>query len=68
MSTLSVPLPPELSKSLEDLVKKGHAANKADAARKAIKKYIEDKAVEDVLLAAKEPSIEGDLDDLLEKI
>ncbi len=68
MSTLSVPLPAELLKALEKLVKNGDAANKADAARKAIKKYIEDKAVEDVILASKEPSLEGELDELLKKV
>lgn len=68
MSTLSVPLPAELLKALEDLVRNGYAANKADAARKAIQKYIEDKAVEEILLASKEPSLEGDLDELLKKV
>lgn len=68
MSTLSVPLPANLLTALENLVKKGSASSKADAARKAIEKYIEDMAVEDVLQASREPSLEGDLDELLKKI
>lgn len=68
MSTLSVPLPPELIKALEDLIKQGAGSSKAELVRQAIQKFIEDKAVEDVILASNEPSLEGDLDVLLKKI
>lgn len=68
MSTISVPMPPDLLKSLENLVKRGYASNKADAVRKAIEKYIEHMAIEDILQGSREPSLEGDLEELLKKI
>lgn len=68
MSTLSVPLTDDLLKAIENLVKSGIGSNKADVVRRAIKKYVEDQAVEAVLRAAKEPRLEGDLDELVKKI
>ena len=68
MSTISVPLNEELMHLLNWLIDQGIATNKADAIRKALKKYAEDQAVEAVLRAEKEPSLEGDLDDLMQKV
>ncbi len=68
MSTLSVPLPDDRVRQLEELVKLGIAANKADAVRKAIDRYLEEQAVERVLKAAKEPNLTGDLDELAAKL
>ena len=68
MSTLSVPLPAELLRALENLVQSGTASSKAEAARQAIQKYIEDKAVEEVLQASKEPRLRGDIDELAAKL
>ena len=68
MSTLSVPLNPDMLKAIEKLVKDGIAANKADAVRKALDMYIEEQAVQAVLNAEKEPSLEGDLDELAKKL
>lgn len=67
MSTLSVPLTVELMQGIDELVASGKAANRADAARKALKKYIEDHVVEEILKASKEPRLEGDLDELAAK-
>lgn len=67
MSTLSVPLSAAMLKQIESLVDQGIAANKADAVRKAIDKYLEDQAVEAVLKASKEPRLSGDLDELAKK-
>ena len=64
MTTVSVPLPEELIRQIEQLIADGIASNKADAIRKAVKKYLEDQAVERVLRARQEPSLEGDLDEL----
>ncbi|MBP7114234.1 MAG: ribbon-helix-helix protein, CopG family [Candidatus Peribacteraceae bacterium] len=64
MTTISVPLSAELLKILDELVRDGVAVNKADAMRKALKKFSEDQAVERVLRAEKEPRLEGDLDTL----
>lgn len=68
MSVLSVPLPHDMMKSLEQLVQRGVAQNKAEAARKAIQLYLEDQAVEAVLKASKEPSLKGNLDKLAKKL
>ena len=64
MTTISVPLSAELLKILDQLVHDGLAVNKADAMRKALKKFSEDQAVERVLRAEKEPRLQGDLDEL----
>lgn len=72
MSTLSVPLTPELEKMIEHLVEMGVGANKADVARKAIERFAEDEAVNAVLRAEREISLgkglSGDLDELASKI
>ena len=65
MTTLSVPLPAHLEESVNNLVKKGFAANKADVVRKAIIRLIEDEAVTAVLMAEQEiaegKGLRGDL-------
>ena len=61
MTTISVPLPAELLKALENLIKQGKASNKADAVRRALEAYVEQQAVEDVLRASREPRLKGDL-------
>lgn len=68
MTTLSVPLSPGMLKHVNLLVERGVAANKADAVRQALRMYLEDQAVKAVLEAQKEPSLEGDLDDLTKKL
>ncbi|MBI2636380.1 ribbon-helix-helix protein, CopG family [Candidatus Peregrinibacteria bacterium] len=67
MTTISVPLTDEMLKAIEDLIRDGIASNKADAMRKAMKKYLEDQAVEAVLQAQREPTLHGNFDDLLKK-
>ena len=64
MTTISVPLPAELLSALERLVREGRVANKAQAMREALKMYLEEQAVQDVLRAEKEPRLSGDLDAL----
>lgn len=68
MSTLSVPLTPELEKMIDKLIQDGVAGNKAELARKAIEKMAEDHAVQVILEAEKEPDLKGDLDELMKKI
>lgn len=68
MTTVSVPLSADMLKALENLIALGRASNKADAIRKAVKKYLEDEAVEAVLLAEREPTLHGDIDDLMARI
>ena len=72
MSTLSVPLPPNLEEFVKNQVKQGHAANKAEVVRKALKLLEEEEAINVVLQAEKEISegklLRGDIRKLLKKI
>ena len=68
MSTLSVPLSARDEEAIQNLIKWGNVSNKAEAARKGIKKLEEEAAVAMVLQSEKEPTLRGDLDELSEKI
>lgn len=72
MSTLTVPLDAQLSEQIEQLVKGGHAANKAEFARRALEHYIEEQAIMDVLRAELEVRegkvLSGDIDQLAAKL
>ncbi len=63
MSTLSIPLTPELEKFVQDTVAES-GLTKADVVRQAIKHYASELAVQRVLRAAQEPTLTGDLDEL----
>ena len=67
MSTLSVPLTPKLEEFINDQVKSGRAANKADVVRRALVTLSEEEAVQEVLKAAREPIIRGDIRELMKK-
>lgn len=67
MTTLSVPLTPELAKFVDEATKSS-GLTKADIMRQALTLYAEEQAVRKVLLASHEPSLEGDLTDLMTKI
>ena len=68
MSTLSVPLTPELEATVNRFVKSGYAANKADVVRKALRRLDEEEAVNAVLRADRETPLKGDLMQLMKKI
>ena len=72
MTTLSVPLPPELAEWVEGMVKKGYVENKAALVRKALRRLAEEEAVADVLKAEQEfregKALTGDLRRLLKRI
>ena len=68
MSTLSVPLTPQLEKFIKTQVKSGRGANKADVVRRALIAMEEEEAVQSVLRAQKEPVIRGDIRILMKKI
>lgn len=72
MSTLSVPLSPHLEEFIRDQVKIGHAANKAEVVRKALKLLEEEEAINAVLRSEQEVSegklLRGDLRKLIKKI
>ena len=67
MTTLSVPLTPELAKFVEEATKSS-GLTKSDIMRQALTLYAEEQAVRKVLLAQSEPSLEGDLRELVKKI
>lgn len=64
MTTITVPLNEELCRLMEDLLKRGIGANKADLIRQALRKFGEDQAVADVLEAHAQPRLKGSLRDL----
>ncbi len=72
MSTLSVPLTPELEKFINNQVRSGRASNKADVVRRALTRFSEDEAVRIVLEASQEAKdgkvLRGNLRKLLKKI
>ena len=71
MSTLSVPLTPKLEEFINDQVKSGRAASKADVVRRALVTLSEEEAVQEVLLAQKEISegkgLTGDIRELMKR-
>ncbi len=67
MTTLSVPLTPELAKFIEETTKSS-GLTKSDIMRQALTLYAEEQAVRKVLLAASEPTLKGDLRELMDKI
>ncbi len=67
MTTISVPLTPELAKFVEETTKSS-GLTKSDIMRQALTLYAEEQAVRKVLLAAAEPSLDGDLDELMKML
>lgn len=67
MSTISVPLTAELMNQLDTLVKNS-GASRAAIMRKALEKLAEDEAINAILVARKEPTLHGNLRDLLKSI
>lgn len=68
MATISVPLSPEQQNTLDALVANGAGANRADVVRKALDTFAENQAIESILAAEREPTLHGELDELLEKM
>ena len=68
MSTLSVPLTPQLEEFINGQVKSGRAANKADLVRRALRALSVQEAVDAVLIAEREPVLKGDIRELMKKI
>lgn len=54
MSTLSIPLPAHLEAFVENMVRRGVAANKAEVVRQALVNYSEEQAIATVLRAEQE--------------
>jgi len=68
MSTLSVPLPAQLENFINSMVRDHKAANKADVVRKALYRMEEEEAVRAVMQAEREPTLRGNLMDLVKKV
>lgn len=68
MSTISVPLDSKLDAVLDNLIKSGFRENKAAIMREALIRLSEEEAIEAVLRAKREPTLRGDLKDLMKKI
>ena len=72
MSTISVPLPAALDEYVTNAVRRGDAASKADLVRRALRRFAEDEAINNVLRSQQEMRegkvIYGDLRKVLKKI
>lgn len=68
MTTLSVPIPANLEEFINKQIREGRAANKADVVRRAITRLSEEEAVNAVLNAEREPTLRGNLKELLAEI
>lgn len=67
MTTLSIPISGDLEKFIEKMIQDGKGANKADVVRRALREYEENKIVEAILQAQREPTLRGDLRKLMKK-
>ncbi|MFZ2521991.1 MAG: hypothetical protein WAX44_02025 [Minisyncoccia bacterium] len=68
MTTLSVPISGELEQFINKMVKEGKGSNKADVVRRALKSYAEEEAIDAVLKAQREPTLRGNLKELMKKL
>jgi Arc/MetJ-type ribon-helix-helix transcriptional regulator len=67
MTTISVPLNSEQAKFIEEATKSS-GLSKSDIMRQALTMYAEEQAVRKVLLADSEPTLNGDLRDLMKQL
>jgi Arc/MetJ-type ribon-helix-helix transcriptional regulator len=67
MTTISVPLNSEQAKFIEEATKSS-GLSKSDIMRQALTMYAEEQAVRKVLLAESEPTLNGDLRDLMKQL
>ena len=72
MSTISVPLTPDLEKFIDKMISAGEASNKADVVRKALRRMSEEEAVNSILEAQREiregKGLRGDLRKLAKEL
>ncbi len=72
MSTLSVPITPELEKFINEQIAMGHSDNKAQVVRRALRRLAEEQAIQDVLEAQQEVRegkiLRGNLRDIVKKL
>ncbi len=68
MATISVPLSADLMDTLDGLVSRGTGSTRVDVMRRALTRLAETEAVNAILQAEQEPTLRGDLHELLKKI
>ena len=72
MITLSVPVPLQLERFVNRMVRSGAASTKAEVVRQALSRYAEEKLVESVLLAEQElkegKEVRGNLREVLKRM
>jgi putative addiction module CopG family antidote len=68
MTTLSIPITPELERFVEQEIKQGRSPNKAAVVRRALHRLAEEEAVQVVLRAQAEPVLRGDLRGLAKQL
>ncbi len=72
MTTISVPLPEELTKFIDQMIASNKAENKAAVVRRALYELSEQEAINDLMEAHKEVDegkiLKGDLDELAKNI
>ena len=68
MTTLSIPVSGELEKFIGKMIKDGKGSNKADVVRRALNEYKENEVLKTILQAESEPTLHGDLRDLMKKL
>lgn len=68
MSTISVPLTPELESFIDDQIKQGKYETKASVVRRALRIMSDEEAINAVLEASREITLRGNLKDLLKKV
>jgi len=67
MTTVSVPLDANLANTLDELVL-AYGSNRSAVMRKDLERLAEEEAVNTILRASEEPTLTGDLDNLLTSI
>jgi len=72
MTTLSIPISSEIETFINNMIRDGRAANKADVVRKALRQFAEEEAVFALLESQQEVKegklFRGDLRKLLKKV
>ncbi|MDE2116887.1 MAG: hypothetical protein KGI79_03370 [Patescibacteria group bacterium] len=68
MTTLSIPVNSELESFINKMIKKGRGSNKADIVRQALERFKDEEAINAILRAQSEPTLKGNLRNLMKKL
>ena len=67
MTTLSIPVSGEIESFINKMIRDGKGSNKADVVRHALSQYKENEVLRTILQAESEPTLRGDLRELMKK-